>query len=99
MALLKQFTPINRHLRFLISPIFLRSHYFRKKELRSVSLSMSGHSFFGIAGVNWWLCCGQRMIRGGLSVVVPFAVGRPPEFMVEGVKELAERETAVEYEV
>ena len=32
-------------------------------------------------------------------VAVPFALGRPPEFMVEGAKEFAERETAVEYEV
>ena len=60
---------------------------------------MSGHSFFGITGVNWRLCSSQRMIRGGLSVVVSFALGRPLEFMVEGAKESVERETVVEYEV
>ena len=70
-----------------------------KKKPKSVSLTMSGHSFFGITGVNWWFCCGQRMIRGGLLVVMSFALGRPPEFMVERAKESAEWETMVEYEV
>ena len=70
-----------------------------KKELRSISLSMSRHSFFGIPGINWLLCRGQRMIRGGLLVAVPFTLGRPLEFMVEGAKDSAERETVVEYEV
>ena len=60
---------------------------------------MSGHSFFSIAGVNWWLRRGQRMIRGGLSVVVSFALGRSPEFMVERTKEFTKLETVVEYEV
>ena len=60
---------------------------------------MSGHSFFIITGINWWLRHGQRMIRGGLSVVVPIALGRPPKFMVEGAKESAKQETVVEYKV
>ena len=60
---------------------------------------MSGNSFFGIIGVNWWLCRGQRMIRGGISVVVSFALGKPSGFMVEGMTESVERENMVEYEV
>ena len=60
---------------------------------------MGGHSSFGITGINWRLRCGRLMIRGGLSVVVSFALGRPLEFMVEGVKESAEWETVVEYDV
>ena len=60
---------------------------------------MSGHTFLGIIGVNWWLCRGQRMIQGGLSVVVSFALRKPPGFMVKGTKESAEQENVVEYEV
>ena len=60
---------------------------------------MSEHPLFGILGDNWWLRRGQRMIRGGLLVAIPFALGRPLEFMVEGAKEFAERETAMEHEV
>ena len=48
---------------------------------------MSEHPLLGVSGNNWWLRRGQRMIRGGLSVVMLFALGRPSEFMVEGVKE------------
>ena len=57
---------------------------------------MNEHSFLSIPGVTWWLHCGQRMIRSGLLVIVPFALGRPLESMVERVKGSAERETVME---
>ena len=82
--------PINRRLWFLVSPIFLHSYFPIKKRIQTAFKSVSGHSFFDINGINWWLCCGQRMICDKLSVVVLFASVRPLEFMVEGVKESQE---------
>ena len=40
---------------------------------------------FGVSGTNWWLYRDQRRIQGGLSVVVNFALGRPPKSMMKMV--------------
>ena len=57
---------------------------------------MSEHPLFGVPDDNWWLHRGQRMIRGGLVMTVPFALGRPLELVVERAEGPARRETAME---
>ena len=93
IALLKQSMPINRHLWFLITPIFIRSHFPRKKRTQKVFSLMGEYSFFGIPSFNRQLRRGQRTIRGGLLVIVPFALRRPLESVVERAKGSTKWET------
>ena len=57
---------------------------------------MAEHSLFVIFGFDWWFCCGRGMTRGGFLETLPFALRRPPEFMIGRAKELARWETAME---
>ena len=89
--------PINRHIWFLITPIFICSDSSRKnRKTQSVFFLVSEHSLFGIHDVTWLLRHGQRMIGSGLLVTIPFALGRPPKLVVEMAKRSTEWETVME---
>ena len=57
---------------------------------------MVEHSPFGIFSFDCRFCCGHGMTRRDSLIIILFAIWRPPEFLVEAVEQLAERETVME---
>ena len=57
---------------------------------------MVEHSFSDIFSFDWWFRRGRGMTRDGFLVTLSFALRRPLEFMLGGVKEFTEWETTME---